>query len=90
MQLENRIRNQILVPEARHKLDQLKAKVARVNNPDKAKYEIAKEIGVPLHKGYNGNLTSEEAGKVGGRLGGRMVKELIIMAQRNLSHKNIQ
>lgn len=30
------------------------------------KYEIAKEVGVNLKQGYNGDLTSREAGKVGG------------------------
>lgn len=43
MQLENRIRNQTLVPEAKHKLDQLKAKVARVNNPDKRSMRLRKK-----------------------------------------------
>lgn len=50
------------------------------------KKELA-EIGVPLRKGYNGQLTSEQAGKVGGRLGGSMVRELVKMAQENLRKK---
>lgn len=83
--MAQRNRNKILVPEARQELDQLKAKVAGTNNPEQAKYEIAKEVGVPLKEGYNGKLTSEQAGKVGGRLGGNMVKELVRMAQENLS-----
>ncbi len=38
------------------------------------KYEVANEVGVPLQKkGYNGNLTSAEAGKIGGQ----MVKKMI-------------
>ncbi|SOC09473.1 small acid-soluble spore protein alpha/beta type [Ureibacillus xyleni] len=82
-----RSRNKILVPEARQGLDELKAKVAGTTNPDQAKFEIAEEIGVPLKEGYNGKLTSEEAGKVGGRLGGNMVKELVKMAQENLKNK---
>ena len=80
-----RNKNKILVPEARQGLDQLKAKVAGTTDPEQAKYEIAEEIGVPLKEGYNGKLTSEQAGKVGGRLGGNMVKELIKMAQENLN-----
>lgn len=82
-----RRRRRILVPEAQQGLDQLKAKVAGTNTPEDAKYEVAKEVGVPLEKGYNGRLTSVEAGKVGGRLGGNMVKELVKMAQENLSKK---
>lgn len=80
-------RNKILIHEARQGLDQLKAKVAGTNNPEQAKFEAAGEVGVPLNEGYNGNLTSVQAGKVGGRLGGSMVKELIKMAQENLSKK---
>lgn len=82
-----RRKNKILVPEARPELDQLKAKVAGTSDPDKAKFEAAKEVGVPLKEGYNGGLTSEQAGKVGGRLGGSMVKELVRMAQENMGKK---
>ncbi len=32
------------------------------------KYEIAKEVGVNLKQGYNGDLTSREAGKIGGNI----------------------
>ncbi|MCB7068688.1 alpha/beta-type small acid-soluble spore protein [Caldibacillus sp. 210928-DFI.2.22] len=81
-------RNKILVPEARKGLDQLKAKVAGTNNPEQAKFEAAAEVGVPLQQGYNGKLTAEQAGKVGGRLGGSMVKELVKMAQENLGKRS--
>ncbi|WP_223596299.1 alpha/beta-type small acid-soluble spore protein [Neobacillus bataviensis] len=80
-------RNKILVPEARRGLDELKAKVAQASSPEDAKFEAAEEVGVPLQKGYNGQLTSEQAGKVGGRLGGSMVRELVKMAQQNLAKK---
>lgn len=80
-------KNKILVPEARNGLDALKARVARVQNPEDAKFEAAEETGVPLKKGYNGQLTSEQAGKVGGRLGGSMVRELVKMAQENLRNR---
>lgn len=80
-------KNKILVPEARAGLDELKAKVAGTTDPYAAKFEAAKEVGVPLKEGYNGKLTSEQAGKVGGRLGGGMVKELVRMAQENLNRK---
>lgn len=80
-------RNKILVPEARNALDQLKAKVAHTNSPDQAKFEAAKEAGVPLKAGYNGGLTSEQAGHVGGRLGGSMVRELVKIAQESLEKR---
>jgi len=46
-------RNKVVVPEAKAALDSFK-------------YEVANEIGVPLSKGYNGNLTSYQNGSVGG------------------------
>ena len=80
-------RNKILVPEARNGLDALKARVVQSESPEDAKFEAAEEVGVPLKKGYNGQLTSEQAGRVGGRLGGSMVRELVKMAQENLSKR---
>jgi small acid-soluble spore protein D (minor alpha/beta-type SASP) len=85
--MARRKRNNILVPQAREGLDELKSKVAGVSHPDKAKFEAANEVGVPLKKGYNGKLTSEQAGKVGGRLGGPMVQELIKMAKEEINEK---
>ncbi|MEH7299543.1 alpha/beta-type small acid-soluble spore protein [Neobacillus drentensis] len=82
-----RRRNKILVPEARSGLDALKAKVVQSQSAEEAKFEAAEEMGVPLQRGYNGKLTSEQAGKVGGRLGGSMVRELVKMAQENLTKK---
>lgn len=32
------------------------------------KYEVAREVGVPLKEGYNGDLTSRQAGKIGGTI----------------------
>ena len=40
---------------------------------DKFKYEVANEIGVNLKQGYNGDLTSKQAGSIGGE----MVKRLV-------------
>ena len=77
-------RKKILVPEARQALDALKAQVTGAADPAQAKFEAAREQGIPLQKGYNGKLTSEQAGKVGGRIGGSMVQELIKLAKNNL------
>ncbi|UCZ54583.1 alpha/beta-type small acid-soluble spore protein [Bacillus shivajii] len=77
-------RNKILVPEAREGLDQLKAKVMNANHPNNAKYEVAQEQGIKLNKGYNGNMKAKDAGKVGGSLGGNMVRELVKMAEQQL------
>ena len=47
--------NKINVPEARAAMD-------------KFKMEAAAEVGVDLKEGYNGHLTSREAGSVGGQM----------------------
>ncbi|HET7616837.1 MAG TPA: alpha/beta-type small acid-soluble spore protein [Bacillales bacterium] len=87
----------ILVPEARDELDQLKQRVMAEqgypvdqNNPQNAKYEVAKAEGVPLQKGYNGDITAKEAGKVGGNIGGNMVRELIQIAEQSLDQNKQQ
>ncbi|KGP71912.1 alpha/beta-type small acid-soluble spore protein [Pontibacillus yanchengensis] len=86
--MARRNRNKILVPEAREGLDQLKAKVIRAGNANDVKFEVAKEQGIPLQNGDNGNLTSKNAGKIGGSLGGNMVKELVKMGEEQLLNKN--
>ena len=35
---------------------------------DQMKYEIANQVGVNLKQGYNGDITSKDAGKVGGTI----------------------
>ena len=47
--------NQINIPEAREAMD-------------KFKMQAASEVGVNLKNGYNGDLTSREAGSVGGQM----------------------
>jgi hypothetical protein len=37
------------------------------------KYEVASEVGVPLKQGYNGDLTSAQAGSIGGAMVKKMV-----------------
>ena len=58
---------QSLVPNAREALN-------------KFKMEAANEVGVDLKKGYNGSLTTKEAGSVGGQ----MVKKMIESYEKNL------
>ena len=52
--------NKIVVPNAREAMN-------------KVKMEAASEVGVNLKQGYNGDLTSRQAGSVGGQ----MVKKMI-------------
>lgn len=50
---------------------------------DKFKYEVANELGVNLKQGYNGDLTSREAGSIGGE----MVKKLVAQAANQMQSK---
>ncbi|WP_438448859.1 alpha/beta-type small acid-soluble spore protein [Gorillibacterium sp. sgz5001074] len=54
------------------------------NQPENVKYEVARTLGVPLRQGDNGHLRTEEAGRIGGQIGGAMVKEMIRLAQQKL------
>ncbi|CAM5793259.1 MULTISPECIES: alpha/beta-type small acid-soluble spore protein [Brevibacillus] len=83
----SRRRRRPLVPQAQAGLDQLKARVAGVNQPEQAKFEVAQELNVPLQNGYNGQLSAHDAGRIGGQLGGGMVKELVRMAMEQLPRK---
>ena len=44
------------------------------------KMETAREVGINLKEGYNGDLTSRQAGSIGGQ----MVKKMIERAEQNL------
>jgi small acid-soluble spore protein D (minor alpha/beta-type SASP) len=84
-----------LVPGAQKGLDAFKTEVMRregyaVNpdRPDDVKYEVAKDIGVPLEPGGNGRLTTESVGHVGGRIGGTMVREMIRLAQERMTKRD--
>ena len=48
---------------------------------DKFKMEAANEVGVNLKQGYNGDLTSRQAGSIGGQ----MVKKMIESYENNLN-----
>ena len=51
---------------------------------DKFKMEAASEVGVNLKNGYNGDLTSREAGSVGGQ----MVKKMSTVRRANFTRKD--
>ena len=54
--------NRVEVPEAKAAMDRFKT-------------EVASELGVNLKEGYNGDLTSKEAGSIGGEMVRRMIKK---------------
>ena len=62
--------NKINVPEARQALENMKQ-------------EVANELGITLNKGYNGNLSSRDAGYIGGN----MVKKMIEAQEKQMSGK---
>ena len=69
--MTNRNSNNINIPEAREAMD-------------KFKMEAASEVGVNLKNGYNGDLTSREAGSVGGQ----MVKKMSTVRRANFTRKD--
>lgn len=52
--------NRMAVPEAKDAMKRFKE-------------EVASELGVPLKDGYNGDLTSKQAGSIGGEMVKRMI-----------------
>lgn len=86
-----RRRRKYAVPGAEQGMQNFKAEVMRregysvdPNHPDDVKYEVAKELGIPLQPGENGDLTTESVGQIGGKIGGTMVREMIRLAQEQL------
>ena len=59
--------NRMAVPEAKEAMKRFKE-------------EVASEIGVPLKDGYNGDLTSKQAGSIGGE----MVKKMIMKQEQQM------
>ena len=60
-------RNSALVPESKTRLQSFKS-------------EVASSLNIDLKQGYNGDLSSREAGSIGGE----MVKRMIAYAEKNL------
>ena len=71
--MANKSSNRIVVPEAREALDRFKM-------------EAANEVGVNLKEGYNGHLTSREAGSIGGQ----MVKKMIESYERQALRRRVR
>ena len=69
--MSSKSNNKLNVPQARAAMD-------------KFKMEAANEVGVNLKDGYNGDLTSREAGSVGGQ----MVKKMSTVRTANVTRKD--
>ena len=61
--------NNLVVPQAKAAMEQFKM-------------EAASEVGVTLNKGYNGDLTSRQAGSIGGQ----MVKKMIQKYEQDIAN----
>ncbi len=64
------MKGKTMVPEAREAMDRFKM-------------EAAAEVGVNLSQGYNGDLTSKQAGSIGGQ----MVKKMIESYENSIKTK---
>lgn len=69
--MSNNSSNNPVVPQAREALD-------------KFKMEAAREVGVNLKQGYNGDLTSRENGYVGGYMVKKMIEDYERQASGNM------
>ena len=67
--MSNNSSNKLNVPQSKQGMEQFKM-------------QAANEVGVTLKNGYNGDLTSREAGSVGGQ----MVKKMVEAYEQNLSN----
>ncbi len=68
--MSNNNNNQLNIPQAREAMDRFKM-------------QAAQEVGVNLTNGYNGHLTSREAGSVGGQMVKKMCPVRIAKFERN-------
>lgn len=92
--MARRKRRSYVVPGVGQSMENFKAEVMRregyavdPNRPNDVKYEVARQMGVPLQPGFNGNLSTESVGHVGGKIGGTMVREMIKLAQQKLTEQ---
>jgi hypothetical protein len=65
--MSRRSSNQLVVPQAQAALDRMK-------------FEVAQQFGIQLTEGYNGNITTREAGTIGGNI----TRTLIQIAEQQL------
>lgn len=78
-------------PKNRNELNQFKQQVIseatgmHIGHPEDVSMEVAKQLNIPLKKTGNGDIRAKDAGKIGGFIGGHMVKEMVRMAQDELA-----
>ena len=66
--MTNKNSSKMEVPQAKEAMNRFKME------------EVASELGVPLKEGYNGDLTSKQAGSIGGE----MVKQMIMKQEQQM------
>lgn len=125
--MSRRRRRQLLVPEARAALDELRNIVIdqQTNSPSQAGTrttqrnplfgssanqarqdplsttkmgvsentgvgDVASQLGIPYQHQDNGDMTTRQAGKIGGAIGGSMVQRLIQIAEQELAKEQAE
>ena len=63
--------NKVNIPEAKQAMNTMK-------------HEVAGELGIQMQEGYNGSMTSKDAG----RIGGNMVKKMIESEEQRMAGKS--
>ena len=63
--------NKVNIPEAKQAMNTMK-------------HEVAGELGIQMQNGYNGNMSSKDAG----RIGGNMVKKMIESEEQRMAGKS--
>lgn len=58
---------------------------------DQMKYEVADDLGIQMNHGYNGDMTTRDAGRIGGQMGGhiggQMVRKMIEFAESKMAEE---
>ncbi|WP_044642160.1 alpha/beta-type small acid-soluble spore protein [Risungbinella massiliensis] len=91
--MSRRKKRKLLVPEARAGLDRLQTEMMNrelgmnATNTNDVKVEVANQLGISLDS-YNPDIRAEDAGKIGGAMGGKLVREMIRMSMERLAKKH--
>ncbi|MCK4259337.1 MAG: alpha/beta-type small acid-soluble spore protein [Halanaerobiales bacterium] len=58
---------------------------------DQMKYNVADSLGIQMNHGYNGDMKTKDAGRIGGQMGGhiggQMVKKMIEYAETKMAEE---
>jgi hypothetical protein len=86
--MSRRRRRRLLVPEARAALDQMKSGLVSDNGQSVATPHSGPLFNSRHPQSDMGEMTTRQAGEMGGPIGGSMVKRLIEIAEQELAKEN--